>query len=33
MVEMVQGTAESLVSGMVRPASFRVGRVTGKPFG
>ena len=33
MVEMVQGTAENLVSGMVRPQSYRFGRVTKKPFG
>src|SRR3954468_22268605 len=33
MIEMVQGTAEDLVSGTVRPASFRFGRVTKKPFG
>ena len=33
MVEMVQGTAENLVSGMVRPHSYRFGRVTKKPFG
>jgi len=33
MVEMVQGTAENLVSGTVRPLSFRFGRVTKKPFG
>ena len=33
MIEMVQGTAENLVSGMVRPHSFRFGRVTKKPFG
>ena len=33
MVEMVQGTAENLVSGTVRPQSFRFGRVSKKPFG
>ena len=33
MIEMVQGTAENLVSGVVRPATYRFGRVTGKPFG
>jgi phosphohistidine swiveling domain-containing protein len=33
MVEMVQGTAENLVSGMVRPSTYRFGRVTKKPFG
>jgi rhodanese-related sulfurtransferase/membrane protein insertase Oxa1/YidC/SpoIIIJ/phosphohistidine swiveling domain-containing protein len=33
MVEMVHGTAENLVSGTVRPLSFRFGRVTKKPFG
>ena len=33
MVEMVQGTAENLVSGMVRPSTYRFGRVTRKPFG
>ena len=33
MVEMVQGTAENLVSGMVRPQTYRFGRVTKKPFG
>src|SRR5262249_1603035 len=33
MVEMVKGTAEALVSGTVRPWTFRFGRVSGKPFG
>ena len=33
MVEMVQGTAENLVSGLVRPSTFRFGRITKKPFG
>jgi rhodanese-related sulfurtransferase/membrane protein insertase Oxa1/YidC/SpoIIIJ/phosphohistidine swiveling domain-containing protein len=33
MVEMVSGTAENLVSGTVRPQSFRFGRVTWMPFG
>lgn len=33
MVEMVQGTAEKLVSGVVRPHTYRFGRVTKKPFG
>ena len=33
MVEMVKGTAENLVSGTVRPWTFRCGRVTGKQFG
>ncbi|MBN8936568.1 MAG: YidC/Oxa1 family membrane protein insertase [Rhizobiales bacterium] len=33
MVEMVEGTAENLVSGVVRPSSYRFGRVTKKPFG
>lgn len=33
MVEMVEGTAENLVSGLVRPATYRFGRVTGKLFG
>ena len=33
MIEMVQGTAENLVSGTVRPSSYRFGRVTRKPFG
>jgi rhodanese-related sulfurtransferase/membrane protein insertase Oxa1/YidC/SpoIIIJ/phosphohistidine swiveling domain-containing protein len=33
MIEMVSGTAENLVSGNVRPQSFRFGRVTRKPFG
>jgi rhodanese-related sulfurtransferase/membrane protein insertase Oxa1/YidC/SpoIIIJ/phosphohistidine swiveling domain-containing protein len=32
-LEMVSGTAENLVSGNVRPQSFRFGRVTRKPFG
>src|SRR6185503_13062865 len=33
MVEMVQGTAENLVSGTVRPHTYRFGRVTKTPFG
>jgi phosphohistidine swiveling domain-containing protein len=33
MVEKVQGTAENLVSGTVRPRTYRFGRVTKKPFG
>ena len=33
MVEMVDGTAENLVSGTARPQSFRFGRVTKKQFG
>jgi rifampicin phosphotransferase len=33
MVEMVQGTAENLVSGLVRPSTFRFGRITKKAFG
>ena len=33
MIEMVQGTAENLVSGMVRPHTYRFGRVTKKLFG
>ena len=33
MVEMVEGTAENLVSGMVRPQTYRFGRITKKPFG
>lgn len=33
MVEMVEGTAENLVSGLVRPHTYRFGRVTKKPFG
>lgn len=33
MVEMVQGTAQDLVSGVVRPETFRFGRVSHKPFG
>jgi rhodanese-related sulfurtransferase/membrane protein insertase Oxa1/YidC/SpoIIIJ/phosphohistidine swiveling domain-containing protein/molybdenum-dependent DNA-binding transcriptional regulator ModE len=33
MVEMVKGTAENLVSGTVRPWTFRFGRVTGRQFG
>ena len=32
-VEMVEGTAENLVSGEVRPQNFRFGRVSKKPFG
>jgi rhodanese-related sulfurtransferase/phosphohistidine swiveling domain-containing protein len=33
MIEMVQGTAENLVSGTVRPHSYRFGRVSRRPFG
>jgi rhodanese-related sulfurtransferase/membrane protein insertase Oxa1/YidC/SpoIIIJ/phosphohistidine swiveling domain-containing protein len=33
MVEMVQGTAENLVSGLVRPQTYRFGRITKSPFG
>jgi phosphohistidine swiveling domain-containing protein len=33
MVEMVQGTADGLVSGLVRPQSYRFGRITKRPFG
>jgi phosphohistidine swiveling domain-containing protein len=33
MVEMVQGTAENLVSGTVRPHTYRFGRISKKPFG
>jgi rhodanese-related sulfurtransferase/membrane protein insertase Oxa1/YidC/SpoIIIJ/phosphohistidine swiveling domain-containing protein len=33
MVEMVEGTAENLVSGNVRPQTCRFGRVSRKPFG
>lgn len=33
MIEMVEGTAENLVSGLVRPQTFRFGRVTRKLFG
>jgi rifampicin phosphotransferase len=33
MIEMVKGTAESLVSGTVRPWTFRFGRVSGRQFG
>jgi rhodanese-related sulfurtransferase/membrane protein insertase Oxa1/YidC/SpoIIIJ/phosphohistidine swiveling domain-containing protein len=33
MIEMVKGTAESLVSGIVRPWTFRFGRVSGRQFG
>jgi rifampicin phosphotransferase len=33
MVEMVQGTAENLVSGMVKPLSLRFGRISKMPFG
>jgi phosphohistidine swiveling domain-containing protein len=33
MVEMVEGTAENLVSGLVRPHTYRFGRVTKKLFG
>ena len=33
MVELVRGTAETLVSGSVRPNSYRFGRVSGQPVG
>ena len=33
IVEMVEGTAENLVSGVVRPLTCRFGRITKKPFG
>ena len=33
MIEMVAGTAENLVSGVVRPHTYRFGRVTKKMFG
>ncbi len=33
MVEVVEGTAENLVSGLVRPQTCRFGRVSKKPFG
>ncbi len=33
MVEVVEGTAENLVSGLVRPQTCRFGRVSNKPFG
>ena len=33
MAEVVEGTAENLVSGVVRPQTCRFGRVTKKPFG
>jgi phosphohistidine swiveling domain-containing protein len=33
MIEMVKGTAENLVSGTVRPWTFRFGRVSGRPIG
>ena len=33
MVEVVEGTAENLVSGVVRPQTCRFGRITKKPFG
>ena len=33
MIEMVEGTAENLVSGTVRPQTYRFGRVTGLAFG
>lgn len=33
MIEMVQGLAESLVSGVARPQTYRFGRATKKPFG
>lgn len=33
MVEMVKGTAEILVSGLVRPQSFRFGRISKRLFG
>ena len=32
MIEMVKGTAENLVSGTVRPWTFRFGRVSGRQF-
>jgi rhodanese-related sulfurtransferase/membrane protein insertase Oxa1/YidC/SpoIIIJ/phosphohistidine swiveling domain-containing protein len=33
MVEMVEGTAENLVSGLVRPSSYRFGRISKRLFG
>ena len=33
MVEMVQGTADNLVAGIVRPQTCRFGRITKMPFG
>ena len=33
MVEMVQGTAENLVSGSARPQTYRFGRISKKSFG
>ena len=33
MIEMVRGTAEALVSGTVRPWTFRFGRISGRQFG
>ena len=33
LVELVQGTADELVSGAARPCSYRFGRVTKTPFG
>jgi rhodanese-related sulfurtransferase/membrane protein insertase Oxa1/YidC/SpoIIIJ/phosphohistidine swiveling domain-containing protein len=33
MIELVKGTAESLVSGAVRPQAFRFGRLSGRQFG
>ena len=33
MIEVVEGTAENLVSGVVRPQTCRFGRITKKPFG
>jgi phosphohistidine swiveling domain-containing protein len=33
MVEMVEGTAEKLVSGSERPQTYRFGRISKKPFG
>ncbi len=33
MIEMVQGTAEKLVSGVVRPHTYRFGRITKTPYG
>jgi rhodanese-related sulfurtransferase/membrane protein insertase Oxa1/YidC/SpoIIIJ/phosphohistidine swiveling domain-containing protein len=33
MIEMVEGTAENLVSGLVRPSSYRFGRISKRLFG
>jgi rifampicin phosphotransferase len=33
MAELVRGTAESLVSGAVRPVTYRIGRVSGRAIG